>query len=269
MTAIVFVRVLTFTALTYTCLVVLGGLSELLGLPIEVGLPQWAPGCAGLLMLLIFPNDEHRMIFYDPSTPIRRYLVAVAIPLGAGLLIYLLCRQVDIDDADSSSGLPPGSNRFIFFLLTPIGALGEEIGWRGYLHKRLEREGLRGITSSLITGIIWTGIHIPIFQAAGSALYVALSCSLVLCLATVLYLVAYDADFSILICTIFHPFLNWTSFLYVDRFFMVEVIKVVAFVWFVAAMVFVVSRRDLYFAPKITTSLHSECGNVSQRAKSE
>jgi len=258
----IIVRILTFTALTYTLLLVLGGMTQIIGLPVEVGLPQLSPGFAGMLMVQIFPDDRHHMTFVDPTAPIGRYIVAAAIPLCAGLVAYFLCQDVTPDDSESSG---VSSNLLLFFVLTPIGAFGEEIGWRGYLHKRLESEGFRGIMSSLIVGIIWTGIHIPMMIHGGSVLFTAVYGALVIFLATSIYAVVQDTDFSIVIATIFHAALNWTNFLYVDRIYMVKVMEIVASVWFVVAIACVVVRRNLYLAPKGT--LQSRYPAVSEEPK--
>jgi len=240
----------------------------LLGVPMEVGLPQCAPGCAGLLCVRIFRKDRHHMTYCASfsSVPISRYLVAAAIPVSAGLAIYFLCQ--DIKPTSVFAGASSANNFWLFFFLTPLGALGEEIGWRGYLHKRLELEGFRGIVSSLMVGILWTGIHIPMFLHGGSALYSALYGALVTSLAIVLYAVVQDSDFSVAIATVFHMTLNWTNFLYVDRIYMVQVMKIIAMVWVTVAMACILAQPSLYLlAPPLPNEALSGASAAASRDK--
>jgi membrane protease YdiL (CAAX protease family) len=49
--------------------------------------------------------------------------------------------------------------------LTLFGALGEELGWRGYMLPRLDQLGVRG--SLGIVALVWTIYHIPLIIAGG------------------------------------------------------------------------------------------------------
>lgn len=52
-------------------------------------------------------------------------------------------------------------------ILSTIGQVGEEVGWRGYLLPRLtERTGL--IAASLVVGVVWAAWHLPLFFAPGA-----------------------------------------------------------------------------------------------------
>lgn len=97
--------VLLFSVLTAFWLLVLGGASEALGLPIEIGLAQLAPGIAGLLMLVIFRKDG-----------------LVSLSVAPGELLPLLV-------AGFAANLIPSM----------IFALSEEWDWRGYLEPRLNQ----------------------------------------------------------------------------------------------------------------------------------
>jgi len=52
-------------------------------------------------------------------------------------------------------------------ILSTIGQIGEEVGWRGYLLPHLtERTSL--VAASLIVGVIWATWHLPLFFAPGA-----------------------------------------------------------------------------------------------------
>ena len=72
-----FLRIGLFYVWTWFFLILLGGLQQATGiLPPEVGLAQWGPGIAGLLMLWIFRKDNHRMVFFSKDIPAPHYLFA-------------------------------------------------------------------------------------------------------------------------------------------------------------------------------------------------
>src|SRR5699024_4243976 len=81
----------------------------------------------------------------------------------------------DVAIADLLVGLPAA------VLLVPLhlvgGAIGEELGWRGYVHNEL-RKRRRVVAASMITGLIWGCWHLPLWLVTGLtgdelALYVA------------------------------------------------------------------------------------------------
>ena len=46
------------------------------------------------------------------------------------------------------------------------GATGEELGWRGFLQRRLQRR-LSPLSSALIVGVVWAFFHAPLWLAPG------------------------------------------------------------------------------------------------------
>ena len=66
-------RVVVFYILTFVFTIVLGGIQEAAGLSqTSIILPQWAPGLAALLMLLIFRKDRLHITFFDRRVPTSR-----------------------------------------------------------------------------------------------------------------------------------------------------------------------------------------------------
>lgn len=80
-----------FYVLTWFFLMLLGGIQQETGLlPPEIGLAQWSPGIAALLMPLIFRKDGHKIVFFSKDTPVLRYLLAALVLVGVGLVVLLI-----------------------------------------------------------------------------------------------------------------------------------------------------------------------------------
>jgi membrane protease YdiL (CAAX protease family) len=60
------------------------------------------------------------------------------------------------------SGTPAIGLVGVLLLITFVGALGEETGWRGYALPQLQRR-FSPLTSSLILAVLWFGWHLPQF----------------------------------------------------------------------------------------------------------
>ncbi len=154
------VRVLIFYILTFVFTIVLGGAQEAANLSTEtIILPQWGPGLAALVMLLIFRKDRFRITFFDRKVPASRYVLAALIPLGGAVLVYLIYRLFFGAPTSGAQTATP----WILLLWFPLGAIGEELGWRGYLHKRLkswlDRTDLFGHRGHIV-GFVARG-HVP------------------------------------------------------------------------------------------------------------
>lgn len=96
-------------------------------------------------------------------------LCVFTLALGGSAVVH------DVAIADLLVGLPAA------VLLVPLhlvgGAIGEELGWRGYVHNEL-RKRRRVVAASMITGLIWGCWHLPLWLVTGLtgselALYVA------------------------------------------------------------------------------------------------
>lgn len=239
-------RTVVFYTLTWLFLMILGGLQQATGLlPAEIGLAQWGPGAAALAMLVIFRKDAHRLVLRAKGTPVRRYLTAALLPFGLGLLVYLIQAGLKLDRPAQQvvfQSLP------LAILWMPLGALGEELGWRGYLHKMLQPR-LRGLYSSVLVGLLWMPIHVHFFSQG--ALYLLLLAALIVSYSIVLFAWMHDSDFEVLLASVFHLSINLTNLLFLDVIYSTTFMLINALVWAAAAAVFVLARRDLYLAAPV------------------
>jgi membrane protease YdiL (CAAX protease family) len=190
-------RVIVFYVLTFAFTIFLGGAQEAAAVSANVViLPQLAPGIAAVLMLVIFRRDGHRLSIVDHRVPPSRYLLVAFVPAVGGLLVYLI--NLAVSDAASFgdvSGVP-----WALLLWMPLGALGEELGWRGYLHKRIGG-GLSALLPCLIVGVLWALWHVGVYT--NGAAYMAFFVTLMVSYTVVIYVLIADTGLNVLLAAIF------------------------------------------------------------------
>jgi uncharacterized protein len=133
-------------------------------LPAALVLSMWIPGMAGL----IAARYAKISIFGSRLPRIRFLALAVIAPVGVCGIVYgalwfsgLAILQNDLHDVGSSWQFALG------FLLAVVGALGEEIGWRGFLAPLLARR--LGFAAVVWCGWLpWFLFYLWLFFLAGS-----------------------------------------------------------------------------------------------------
>jgi membrane protease YdiL (CAAX protease family) len=239
-----FIRIGVFYVLTWFFLILLGGFQQATGiLPPEIGLAQWGPGIAALLMLVFFRKDNHRITFFSKEIPVMRYVYAALIPVGVSVIVFLVKAILAIKpSAIASNGaiLP-------MILWMPFGALGEELGWRGYLHKKLDAR-MHGLWSSLLVGLLWMPIHVAFFGKG--ALFLSFLVLLIVSYSVVIYALVQDTNFNVLLASVFHLFINLSNLLFLDVIHETQFMMVNALVWAVVAAAVVFLNRERFWAVK-------------------
>jgi hypothetical protein len=123
-------RIIVFALLTALFTLALGVLQATVPALADVtALPQWGRYRRAAHARL-FWRDGLRIAFFDRTMPLRRYLWTALLPLGFGLLAYAYARWV------MHAAWPLTFNVALVANMV-FGAVGEEIGWRGYLQRRL------------------------------------------------------------------------------------------------------------------------------------
>jgi len=240
-----FLRIGVFYVLTWLFLMLLGGIQEATGiLPPEIGLAQWGPGFAALVTVVLFRKDEIKITFISKDTPPQRYLWTALLPAGVGFLVYLLSTILQIQST-ATSGVY--TQMILVLIWTPLGALGEEIGWRGYLHKKLDTR-LRGLFSAILVGFLWMPIHIT-FLSQGLLLLIFLAIWFI-SLSIVLFALVHDTEFSVLAATIFHMAINFINLLIIDVMYEPMFWVINGSVWAFVAFVFVLFNREIFLGLK-------------------
>jgi membrane protease YdiL (CAAX protease family) len=176
-------RIVTFLLLTFAlssvfyALIILSGTTQAAGGLYVLGM-MWCPGIAAIATRLLFQGNLRGFGWHWGKT--RYQLLSYALPFVLGLAAYVpvwltglggFYNQDFVESIASRLGwttLSPGiviifhlaRAGTIGMLFSCVSALGEEIGWRGFLVPELAK-----ITSfskvSLISGLIWAAWHYP------------------------------------------------------------------------------------------------------------
>lgn len=136
------------------------------------------PGVLSIVLRLILKSG-----FRDVGFRIGKgcyYLYAMAIPLLLALLVALISAAFDIRNFSPVSleqFTQLGPTLLSVLGLGLIGALGEEVGWRGFLLPKMISGGIKN--PYLFSGLVWASWHLPLiafggFYQADNALLMAL-----------------------------------------------------------------------------------------------
>lgn len=200
---------------------------------------QWGPGLAGLLMLLIFRKDGMAISVVDRSMPASRYLWLFGLPAAAGLIAAL--------GALAMAGATPNLAFTPLLVVTMLlGAIGEEIGWRGYLHRRLAPH-MNGLGSSVLVGVLWAAIHVQLY--AGGGVYMLVAAVAFVANTIMMYGLLADAKFNVAGATVYHVAINLSTFLALELLLETSMTQMV--LWAVASVALAAGvvywRRDAFF----------------------
>jgi len=162
---------------------------------------MWCPALAAVITSLLRGVKISEM-GWKPK-PVKYLLVSYLLPIVYALVTYIIIwvsgaggfyNKEFVEKISMHTGfpgLPSGLAIFIFILLTGtlgmagslLSALGEEIGWRGFLVPQLAKNHSYAATS-IIVGIIWSLWHYPILLFAdynnGAPAWFSLTCFTVL-----------------------------------------------------------------------------------------
>jgi uncharacterized protein len=122
----------------------------------KITLPQLAPAFAVGVTILLFGSCKVSLNFNLDKTLIVKVIISVFLPIllfCISYFIYLNISQKPSFTGDWQQSLLLGLTGML------IGAIGEEIGWRGFLQVNLEKI-YSVLISSIITGLLWGAWHI-------------------------------------------------------------------------------------------------------------
>lgn len=176
-------------ALFFMLLVTLSGLLDLLIITMHSGLAfisvvMWSVAAAAMLALKLTGRSLFELGW--GWGPTKYHVIAFFLPIAYGALAYFAAGALGLATfltperinafahAGPFGALPlQQSIAAMFGLLLTVGvlqnmstALGEEIGWRGFLVPRLTAT-MGFVIATLITGVIWGAWHVPMIIASG------------------------------------------------------------------------------------------------------
>lgn len=163
--ALLFVLVVLVTSWSYEALIIFEGGVARFGLTGLVIL-MWIPGLLSIVFRVVLGLgfEDVRFIVGSP----RYYGYALLTPLTLALITGMLCVILDIRklafiEFHALREMAPIALTVLAFGL--FGALGEELGWRGYLLPKMMAGDVP--RPYLASGIVWAVWHIPLIAFGG------------------------------------------------------------------------------------------------------
>jgi uncharacterized protein len=228
-----------YYVLTFVFTVVLALVQQGLSIAADaVILPQLGPGLAALAGLVLFRKSSPQVSIVDRSLPASRYAAAALVPLGAALLVYVI-------NTLSFGAIPLGNaagTPWFMVLWMPLGALGEELGWRGHLHKYLNQH-LTGWVSSCVVGVLWALWHVGLY--GNGIVYMGFVVILMISYSVVIYSLVQAAAFNVTLAALFHVMINITNLFSYSIINKTSFMAVNALVWATIALTFVLFDKSV------------------------
>ncbi len=124
-----------------------------------VALLMWCPGIAAIIVRKLYYGKER--VFGFGKCKLRYIALAILIPaiyLGLSYGIYWIINPTSFTGEVYSNSIPLMVGTFFTSMLT---AMGEEIGWRGFLLPKMKNV-FNYKTAVIVSGLIWAIWHFPL-----------------------------------------------------------------------------------------------------------
>jgi membrane protease YdiL (CAAX protease family) len=179
-------------------------------------------------MLAILRRDGLRPSFSLGARPIGRVAIAITVPLAIALVVATIA-GVTLSWSVSLAAIA----------WIPVGAVGEELGWRGYLQRVLDVR-MRGLTSSILVGLAWLPFHVGLWGLGMPRL--ALFGVTLVAASIVIFALVHDAGFSVTVAALCHAAINVGAALLGAAATSTPVMALTAAGWSIAAVVAVLLK---------------------------
>jgi membrane protease YdiL (CAAX protease family) len=235
-----------FYVIAFVFTIILAIIQQGLGIDTQtISLPQFGPGFAAIVMLMMFRNDHVKLTITLKGIHARKYLGALSIPLVIAAFLFY-------NQFIGPLSVPPINTSFLVIMLGGIllGAFGEEIGWRGYAQNLLERQ-LNGLVAFLFVGVLWGFWHVGNFQYGLT--YMLFFVFSTIGISAVMAWLLQGSNFNVVLASLFHFGVNVGFYLLTDALTDLRLVALIGIVWMGAAVVIVaLNRKDfLQFGKKI------------------
>jgi membrane protease YdiL (CAAX protease family) len=150
----------------FLALMLIGGLLKMIsvsptGMSVLIALASWTPNLAAVVLVVVNSGwDKVRSLaagWLKWRVPVQWYLFGLA-PLAVAFGAAGLAVLMDEAPVTRGTGLT-GATLFSMLLFNIIqGAMGEELGWRGYALPNLQKR-YSPLTASIILGLVISGWH--------------------------------------------------------------------------------------------------------------
>jgi membrane protease YdiL (CAAX protease family) len=234
------VRVVVFYGITFIFTIILSVVQQTLGIDAEkVMLPQFGPGLAALVMLVLFRRDRVKFAVTFKGIPFLKVLGAIGIPIGVAVVLFIVYRQ--FFGPLSIHGLEVVSLLIMLGGML-VGAFGEELGWRGYLQDLLNKRS-NGLIAFLVVGILWGLWHVGNYQNGSN--YMLFFIFSTIGYSAVMGWLLRGTNYNVILASLFHFGVNAGYYLLKDGLTDLRLIALNGLVWLGAAIILVVlCRKD-------------------------
>lgn len=197
-------------------------------------LPQLAPAISFIIIILLVESLRTSINFNFNSIIAMKSLFAIVIPFFLASIIFFISKVLGMEPRFTSASMAT----FAFALLTIlIGALGEEIGWRGFLQPLLEKK-YSALLSSVLVGLLWGLWHVGHFK--NGIMYMFAFLVFTVSASIIIAWLYRDTGFSIIIVTLFHTSFNFCNFImFKDSLVNYKFMLITAAVWLIPAILII------------------------------
>ncbi len=232
------IRVGVFYGITFVFTIILSIIQQAMGIDSgKIVLPQFGPGLAALVMVLVFRGDHVKFTFAFKGIPLWKYLGAISIPMVVSIILFLVYNQF------ISPVSLPLTNAVSFTLMLGgmlVGAFVEELGWRGYLQSGLDRR-LNGFFAFFLVGILWGLWHVGNYQNGPT--YMLFFVFSTIGYSAVMAWLLQGTDYNVILACLFHFAVNAGFYMLINALTDLRLMALNGLVWMGAAVVIVVLNR--------------------------
>lgn len=231
-------RVVVFYGIAFVFTIILSVIQQTLGIDAnKIVLPQFGPGLAALLMLVLFRRDQLKLALTFKGIPFLKYLGAVGIPIAVACLLFLVYRQFF-----GSLSVPRLDIASLSLMLGGmlLGAFGEELGWRGYLQNLLDKRS-NGLIAFLVVGILWGLWHVGNYQNGSN--YMLFFVFSTIGYSAVMGWLLRGTNYNVILASLFHFGVNAGYYLLKDGLTDLRLIVLNGLLWLGAALLITVLYR--------------------------
>ena len=230
-----YLRIVVFSIIVLVITSLLAVFQQKVNLDFEkIVLPQLAPVIAFGIIALIFKDIIFSVNFSFNKTIAIKTLIAFSIPFLLFSISFFIGKQagINVKITENLQSILP-----IMIIGILIGAVGEEIGWRGFLQPLLEKKHSI-LIASIIVGAIWGLWHIGhykngVFFMLGFLLF-TISASIIIA-----WLLR-DTQYNMIIAAFFHIAINLGFIIFFKNSLTDYKLMIInGIVWLIPAMVFI------------------------------
>ena len=210
----------------------------------SVSFTQLAPTLAVAALILLLKDkiiiNDIRNHFRADKTVMKWLMPAIAVPAICIIMSSLIMTYFEVDYVSWEGDALFYILNFIAML---IGCTAEEIGWRGFLLRRLQKK-YTPFASSVIVGILWGVWHL---NFTGGLLGFVLYAVTIIEMSILMTWLYNKSDGNLWLMTVWHFTFNVTSHIFLWDRFTLLLFAVESIVFGILCLLLVVIERKMYF----------------------